>query len=219
MNRRDLLQWLAATGGAAALASCGDGGDGTPDARGGNPDADPDRPDADPACRPTTGDAQGPFFEEGAPMRTTIAGDAEPGERLEIAVEVLAEGCAAAAAGVLVDIWQADRDGVYYDAAKNYRLRGQTVTPRDGRFVVRTIKPGNYALAADSWRPAHVHFMFAHPDYAPVTTQLYFEGDPYLPPNDGCTTCGSDDADRVIPLALGEDGVLRGTWRVVLRPA
>ena len=31
--------------------------------------------------------------------------------------------------------------------------------------------------------------------------QLYFAGDRYLPPNDSCAACGSDDPDRVIPLA------------------
>jgi catechol 1,2-dioxygenase len=225
LDRRDLLRWLGAAGGgaaAAALGACGgSSGGGGGDARdpdgGAGPDAAPG-PDADPACRPTTGDAQGPFFEDGAPMRAAIAGEAEPGTRLTIDVEVLAEGCATAAAGVLVDIWQADRDGAYHGAGKDYRLRGQVVAPADGRFTLETIRPGNYALGVDAWRPAHIHFMFAHPDYAPVTTQLYFAGDPYLPPNDGCTTCGSDDPDRIIALVDDGAGGLRGEVRFVLRP-
>src|SRR5688572_5941221 len=136
LARRDLLRLLAAAGGASALAGCGDdpvvAGDDEPPA----PDADPAAPDADVACRPTTGDAQGPFFEPGAPMRTELAGVGEPGDRLVIAIEVFEEGCAAAANGVLVDVWQADRDGNYYDAGRDYRLRGQVVTPRDGRFEI-----------------------------------------------------------------------------------
>jgi protocatechuate 3,4-dioxygenase beta subunit len=211
LDRRDLLHWLTAAGGAVALSSCR-GGSTDPSA----PDADPNAPDADPSCRPTTGDAQGPFFESGAPMRSVIADPAEPGDRLWIEVEVLAEGCSGAATGVLVDIWQADKDGGYHDATKDYRLRGQVITPRDGRFRVETIRPGNYEQGPGLWRPAHLHFMFAHPDYRTVITQLYFAGDPYLPPNDSCTSCNSEDTDRVIALEPDDDGVLRGTWRVVL---
>jgi catechol 1,2-dioxygenase len=220
MDRRDLLRWLAAGAGATALVGCKDdtgGGDDTtsPDASADVPDAEP----GDPLCRPTQGDAQGPFFEPGAPMRTQIADDTEPGTRLELEVEVLAEGCAEAAAGVLVDVWQADRDGAYHDAARSYRLRGQVVTPRTGRFTISTIRPGNYEQGPGLWRPAHLHFTFSHPDFAPVTTQLYFAGDPYLPPNDSCTTCNSEDTDRQVTLTTGGDGVERGTWRVVLRRA
>ena len=217
MDRRDLLRWLAAGAGATALAGCqGDtaGGDDTT-----SPDAAADVPDAppvDPACRPTTADAQGPFFEPGAPMRTELAEPGEPGTPLEIDVEVLVEGCEEAAAGVLVDVWQADAKGGYHDAGKTYRLRGQVVTPADGRFTISTIRPGNYQDGA-GWRPAHLHFTFSHPDFQPVTTQLYFAGDPYLPPNDSCTPCTSEDTDRQIALALGKDGVEHGAWRVVLR--
>ena len=35
-------------------------------------------------------------------------------------------------------------------------------------------------------------------------TQIYFAGDPYLAPNDSCTTCGSDDPARIIALIPGD---------------
>jgi catechol 1,2-dioxygenase len=175
------------------------------------------QPDGGGACRATTDDARGPFFEPGAPMRTQIAGDDEPGDRLVVDVEVVTDDCVTPAAGVLVDVWQADRDGGYHDAAREYRLRGQVVTPKDGRFQIQTIRPGNYEQGPGLWRPAHLHFMFGHPDFETVTTQLYFAGDPFLPPNDSCTSCTSDDPDRVIELVADGDGVLHGTWRVVLR--
>lgn len=218
MDRRDLLRWLAAGAGATALAGCKDDNSGGDDTT--SPDASADVPDAgpvDPACRPTTADVQGPFFEPGAPMRTQIADDTEPGTRVVLEVEVLVEGCEEAAAGVLVDIWQADRDGGYHDAARNYRLRGQVVTPADGRFSLETIRPGNYEQAPGLWRPAHIHFTFSHPDFTTVTTQLYFAGDPYLPPNDSCGTCNSEDTDRQVQLTADGGGVERGAWRVVLR--
>jgi catechol 1,2-dioxygenase len=217
-DRRELLRWLAAAGGVTVVAGCpapGDDGPAGPDATAHDPpDAGPDG-----ACRPTTEDVRGPFFVAGAPARTQLAGDDEPGDRLVIDVEVLVEGCEAAAAGVVVDIWQADRDGVYHDAGQTYRLRGQVLTPSDGRFEVRTIRPGNYTMGPGLWRPAHLHFMFVHPGFRTVTTQLYFAGDPYLPPNDPCGSCTSEDTDRVVALTRDADGVLRGAWRVVLRRA
>jgi protocatechuate 3,4-dioxygenase beta subunit len=216
MDRRDMLRWLGVGASATALGCKDDtsGGDDTttPDAAAAVPDAEPGTP----GCTITQGDAQGPFFEAGAPTRTTLAEAGEPGTRMEIAVEVLAEGCEEAAEGVLVDVWQADAAGAYHDAARDYRLRGQTVTPADGRFTIATIHPGNYMDGA-GWRPAHLHFTFSHPDYVTVTTQLYFAGDPYLPPNDSCAPCTSEDPDRQVALTAGGDGVERGTWRVVLR--
>src|SRR5688572_1444601 len=130
-NRRDVLRWLAVGGGATALAACkGELGVDAPDAAIAVGDGDPG------ACRVTTADAVGPFFEPGAPMRTKIAEDSEPGDRLVIAIEVLAEGCAGAVAGALVDVWQADATGGYHEATKQYRLRGQVVAPADGRFTI-----------------------------------------------------------------------------------
>ncbi len=207
-----MLRWLAIGGGATALAACkGDLGVDAPDA------AISDYVDPG-ACRVTTADAVGPFFEAGAPMRTKIAEDGEPGDRLVITVEVLAEGCAAAVAGALVDVWQADAAGGYHEASKQYRLRGQVIAPADGRFTIDTIRPGNYEQAPGLWRPAHLHFTVSHPDFLPVTTQLYFAGDPYLPPNDSCGGCNSEDTDRVIALATDAQGRFTGSWRVVLRP-
>ncbi len=213
LDRRVLLRWLGVSGGAAALAGCG----GTQPVGDDVVVPDADSSYTDPACRATTGDVQGPFFIPGAPMRARIAEDREPGTRLLIAVEVLAEGCAEAASGVLVDIWQADRAGGYHEADRQYRLRGQVVTPADGRFTVDTIQPGNYQQAPGLWRPAHLHFTFSHPDYVAVTTQLYFAGDPYLPPNDSCGSCNSEDTDRVLALSTDGQGRLTGNWKVVLR--
>jgi catechol 1,2-dioxygenase len=223
VNRRQFLKWASAASGTAAaatLVSCdGDSkAGGSADATAPAPDADPNAPDADPSmCRTTTGDARGPFFEDGAPMRTKIADDNEPGERIDLSGQVLADDCTSPVAGALLDVWQADKDGGYHDAGTEYRLRGQVITDAQGRFMVETIKPGHYENGPGAWRPAHIHFTVTKPGYTPVTTQLYFAGDPYLSPNDGCPGCGSDDTDRIIALSGDAGTGWTGNWKVFLR--
>lgn len=171
------------------------------------------------SCSPTTPDIQGPFYLAGAPRRRRLASREEPGERLVIRGTVLGDDCRTPLAGAVLDVWQADAQGEYHGAEARYRLRGLVRSNRRGRYAFSTIKPGAYRLGA-GFRPAHIHFTITHPDFAPLTTQLYFAGDPYLPPNDACgAACNSDEADRVIVLRRsGRRGaVLRGTFDVVLR--
>jgi protocatechuate 3,4-dioxygenase beta subunit len=198
LSRRQFLR-VSATGGAiASLAACGgsDPGPGAPDAAAGGADARIG-PDADPACVATRGDAMGPFYVPGAPVRMVIAGPEEPGERLVLTGLILGSDCTTPLAGATVDVWQADREGDYHDAGEGYRLRGVTMTDASGMFLIETIVPGRYVQGTGP-RPAHVHFTFTHPDHRTLTTQIYFAGDPYLAPEDSCTSCGSDDDERIV---------------------
>jgi protocatechuate 3,4-dioxygenase beta subunit len=231
VKRRDFLKWSGALSGGAMLSWTGcdgapaggpdgslgwDGAAGADAAGAGGDGAAADA--ASGACAPTEADALGPFFEAGAPMRAMIADDTEPGERLALACTVVDPECAPIA-GVLVDIWQADRAGVYHDAGIEYRLRGQVTTDPDGRFAIDTIVPGNYTIAPGVWRPAHLHFMLARPGFTTVATQIYFAGDPYLQPNDGCGTCGSDDPERIVTLSGSAKAGWQGEVRLALARA
>ena len=197
LSRRQFLRASVAGGAVVGLAACG--GDGTsadPDARPGTDG--PPGPDAPPGtCVATQSDVTGPFFEPGAPMRVMIADASEPGERLLVTGRVLGADCVTPVAGVHIEVWQADRDGNYHTPAEQYRLRGWVTTDASGTFMVDTIVPGSYVQGTGP-RPAHLHFTFTHPDHRTLTTQTYFEGDPYLQPNDSCGTCGSDDPERIL---------------------
>ena len=82
--------------------------------------------------------------------------------------------------------------------------------------MLETVIPGHYENGPGAWRPAHIHVTISAPGHASVTTQLYFAGDPYLAPNDGCPdACDSGDPDRIIALEPSE-GKSVGTWRIVL---
>ena len=48
----------------------------------------------------------------------------------------------------------------------------------DGGYRLDTIIPGHY-LNGNQFRPAHIHVKVSAPGYQLLTTQLYFEGDPY----------------------------------------
>jgi len=222
-GRRDFIKLMSAASAGAVLSCSSDPGSSSVDGAVATTDAPPSQADAvvgidgGVSCSATTNDALGPFHAPGAPVRMQIADKSEPGERLMVTgVVVTGADCTTPLAGVLLDIWQSDKDGNYHDAGTEYRLRGQVVTGADGRFQLETIRPGSYLIAENSWRPAHIHFLVTKPGYNPVTTQLYFAGDPFLPPNDGCTTCGSDDPDRIIPLAGSAKAGWSGEFKIIL---
>jgi protocatechuate 3,4-dioxygenase beta subunit len=159
-------------------------------------------------CLVTGSDVLGPFYEEGAPETTALAGPDEPGMKIRVWGQVFAPDCTTPLAGVLLDIWQADAEGDYHGPEEEYRLRGQMLSGEDGSYSFTTIKPGQYPLSG-SFRPAHIHFTVSKPGYIPVTTQMYFEGDPFLQPDDPCGGCNSGDETLIVPLVPTEDP--RGT--------
>ena len=94
---------------------------------------------------------------------------------------------------------------------------GQLKVNDDGTYVFRTIKPGRYRIGG-GFRPAHIHLKVSHPGYGTVTTQLYFQGDPYVWPNDACGSgCRSNDPKRIIGLKeSGKKGYLEGIFLIYL---
>jgi len=169
-------------------------------------------------CEPTPPDVEGPFYAANAPYTAEIASKDEPGDRIFIRGTVYGKDCKTPVKGVIVDVWQADETGNYHDAGSTYRLRGQMTTNEKGEYAFTSIHPGQYDVGG-ALRPAHVHFKFHYPGQE-LTTQLYFEGDPYLAPNDPCGGCNSDEASLIIPLAsetMGGTTYMAGTFDVNLQ--
>jgi catechol 1,2-dioxygenase len=161
-------------------------------------------------CAPTQADLEGPFYLPGAPSRIAIAPPEEPGDRLIVRGHVLGPDCATPLAGAVLDVWQADAQGSYHGPAEQYRLRGRLQTDAEGRYELFTIRPGAYRIG-DRFRPAHIHMIVTHRAHAPLTTQLYFKGDPYLAPNDACgAACKSGDPGRII--GLRKEGKMGGEF-------
>jgi len=169
-------------------------------------------------CSPTSSDILGPFYSPDAPHRALLAGPDEPGDPLVVHGRVLGPDCRAPLRRALLDVWQADADGQYHYQQDNFRLRGQLLTDDAGSFAFTTVVPGRYKLEG-SYRPAHIHVIVSHPRHQPLTTQLYFKGDPYLGAKDACgDECNSNDPDRIADLKKSEVG--RGfaaDVRIILR--
>jgi catechol 1,2-dioxygenase len=126
---------------------------------------------------PTEANIEGPYYRPGAPFRSRIA-DGLKGAPLRIAGRVLSpEGVPLA--GAVVDVWQADREGAYDLTSDAFALRGRLRCDSQGRYAFDTIRPGQYDLG-EAKRPAHIHYKIAADGHRPLTTQLYFKGDPWL---------------------------------------
>ena len=181
------------------------------------PDTSITPPEPPENCELTPPDVQGPFYAANAPFTAELAGKNEPGERILIRGTVMGKDCFTPLAGVVVDVWQADTTGNYHAAGTTYRLRGQMTTGDQGNYAFKSIKPGPYDVGG-ALRPAHIHFKFHFPGQE-LTTQLYFEGDPYLAPNDPCGGCNSDEAALIIPLSaetVDGESFMAGTFDVNL---
>ena len=165
------------------------------------------------ACLPTESDFKGPMYVPGAPRRSVLAGPKEPGERLRIRGTVFGPDCRTPVPRALLDVWHADAHGEYHWQDEAWRLRGQILTNDRGAFEIETIRPAPYG-----GRPAHVHFTISAPEHQPVTTQLYFKGDPKLDHDTCGSACNTDDPHRIVEPAKMA-GELVATFDVVLKSA
>jgi protocatechuate 3,4-dioxygenase beta subunit len=131
---------------------------------------------AGPVCEATADNIEGPFYKAGAPSRATLVGERDRGERFVLTGSVRSTECEPLA-GAVLDVWHADWRGDYDNEGFTYR--GTLATDARGRFTLRTIIPGRY-LNGRRYRPAHIHVKLRARGRETLTTQLYFEGDPYI---------------------------------------
>lgn len=144
-----------------------------------------------------------------APARVTVAGEGEPGEPLVVRGRILGpEGEPVPGASVFV--YQTGEDGIYGpEGNSNPRLKGYLRTDDQGRWEIRTIRPGSYPGTRVA---AHIHVHVAPPDGAPEKVgEIVFEGDPLL-------TSRMRDSSffTVVEPEPAEDGVQRAEYTVRL---
>ena len=167
-------------------------------------------------CEATPPDIQGPFWRDGVPVRTEYDLYGHAGTSLTISGLVTDLDCTPLA-GAIVEIWHADPttvtaedlqagDSVDYDrTSEAMRYRGQLATDKDGRYSFHTLKPGWYLNGA-SFRPSHIHVKIWVDGVERLTTQLYFEGDPFSVDDPWATPQMS------IALTLDAEGAATGSF-------
>ena len=170
-------------------------------------------------CQQSTEDAygQGPFYTSNAPsiLNNQLADPSEIGTRIIISGQVYNLDCSEVIPDTEIDVWHANDAGEYDNLG--YNLRGKTITNAQGFYIFESIKPGFY-LNGPTFRPSHIHFRITPPGSDTLITQLYFEGDPYIPTDAAASiNSGSYDATkRIIPLVLNPNGDLEGTWDIII---
>ena len=143
---------------------------------------------AAPACVARPAMTEGPYFVDVMLNRSDIRSDPDTGEVKEGApllltfrVSEIGNNACTPLAGVLVDIWHCDADGVYsgvtdrsFNTTGQKWLRGYQVTDANGVATFTTIYPGWYP-----GRTVHIHFKVrTAPDAAQgheFTSQLFFD--------------------------------------------
>jgi catechol 1,2-dioxygenase len=144
---------------------------------------------------------EGPFYLPDAPIlkspRVLPHRPNEPGEPLFVSGTVRSiDG--QALDGAILDFWQSDAEGAYshFNIPREqapWNLRGRVVADPQGRFDVQTWVPSPYQVPKDgptgallkgigrhAWRPAHLHVRITHEACDPLTTQIFFTGDPWI---------------------------------------
>ncbi|MFO0631481.1 MAG: hypothetical protein U0168_01385 [Nannocystaceae bacterium] len=137
-------------------------------------------------CEPSPGSIEGPYYRPGMPVRSELDLYGDDGVPIHLSGQVVDGTCTPVVAAI-VELWHAspgapravpgDEDASY-DASQEFRYYGQVATDAEGRYSISTLKPGWY-LNGDSYRPAHFHVKIWVRDVEVLTTQLYFEGDPF----------------------------------------
>ncbi|ODU05414.1 MAG: catechol 1,2-dioxygenase [Pseudonocardia sp. SCN 72-86] len=148
----------------------------------------------DPEATPAT--VLGPFHIDGSPEREygDDMSDGLPGTPLYVHGTVR-DLDGKAVGGALLDVWQADTDGMYEAqvVTDEARLRAKYHSREDGAYCVKTVAPLGYAIPMDGpvgelihrtdishFRPAHVHFLVTVDGHEPLITHLFREGTEYL---------------------------------------
>jgi catechol 1,2-dioxygenase len=160
----------------------------------------------------------GPYHLQGAPVLSAPfelpRRDDEQGDRVVMEGHVL-DASGAPLAGAVLDVWQADADGLYSGFDPRLPegiLRGKVVTDDAGHFEVRTIMPAPYTIPTDGptgalckaagwspWRPAHIHVIVTAEGHEELVTQIFFDSGEHLE-ND---VAGAVKEELVVTPAVG----------------
>lgn len=172
------------------------------------------------ACGLTPPQTEGPFYPNKDQADkdndlTWVKGRREraSGQIIQIAGRVTDEDCKPVPQA-LVEIWQACESGRYnHDGDPNpapldpnFQYWGKAITDGYGIYAFTTIMPGHYPATPTWIRPSHIHFKISKRGFHELTTQMYFEGNPYNEGDRILRALPPEEQRRVI-VRLEETGV------------
>ena len=112
---------------------------------------------------------EGPYYKSGSPERRDLLEEGTPGEPVILTGYVFDKNCRPVPEA-WIDFWQADGNGDYDN--RGFRLRGHQYSDKDGKYLLRTVLPGEYP-----GRTKHIHVKVrSHKGGPTATSQLYFPG-------------------------------------------
>ena len=176
-------------------------------------------------CTATASDIEGPFWRDGIPIRNNLDLYGDAGTALTITGIVMDEACVPIENAV-IEVWHADptvlaaselnasvpSHSVDYDRSSDrYKYYGQFASDSQGRYTLQTKKPGWY-LNGSQFRPAHIHMKVYVDGVERLTSQLYFDADPFIPSDPWASAA----PDRAIALSSNASGGLQGAFDVVV---
>jgi len=171
----------------------------------------------------TSSQTVGPFFHFALadhPTLGCLVRDDTRGERIRLTIGVF-DGDGAPVPDALLELWQADADGVYVrpEHAKDVMAPagfcgfGRLPTGADGTCVFETIRPGPVRDAQGALQASHINVcVLARGLLRQIYTRIYFEGDPAI---------GSDGVLALVPEARRQTLLARpggaGEWAFDVR--
>ncbi len=146
-----------------------------------------------------------------APASASLAPQGEPGDPLVITGTIVLADGTTPAAGVTIQLWQADAKGIYCEGAcppgRQARLEATLITGADGRYEIRTIRPGSYP---GQRVPGHVHARLSREGCREqFPDEFQFQDDPFISDNERGEPDRQGRFASVMRVAKGPDG----TWR------
>jgi protocatechuate 3,4-dioxygenase alpha subunit len=138
------------------------------------------------------------------------------GEKIRIVGQVF-DGAGAAMTDALVEIWQADAQGIYPQASVPGKFNGfgRVETDKDGRFHFETIKPGPVPGRGNRWQAPHINIIVsARGMLGHVFTRLYFSDEQQANSQDEVLNTVPADRRPTLIAEPDADGIFRLDIRI-----
>lgn len=147
-----------------------------------------------------------------------LVSDSEPGQRLVITGTVYKADGKTPFAGLVLYLYQTDATGVYNNKDGSWqrpRIHGWVKADREGRYEIRTIKPGSYPRSRIA---AHIHAIVKlDGEEAKWIDDFLFAGDEFLSEKEKSKLSSAGSLSAVMKENVDKNGVLHCRRDIVIR--